>query len=504
MKQCLIIVITLLISAIELKSQNLMMSYADTLHSITYEEERSFRIALPSSYGKELKFNVIYVLDADYLFDVVAANAIYLQTYDYIPPTAVVAVDYAIPGQRSDIGFNMTDLSLNQTGDNFYRYLNDEVIPHIGTIIPATGFNTLVGHSYTATYLCSYINRRNRNFNSYILFAPEYTDVMPLSDFRADSLQSQNKIRVFAGKYDVPGRIDYANRLASSLKVCGFKDVKSEILPADHMSIIPDGSVLALKQLYDSYWNMQKIDGNKALEAEPGIWNVFQKCNNRNLQYYKQPLQVNSTNTSFFLSRAINAKDTLAINKLTDYYLLATAEPFDDIYTLSVIADVLRKINRFDLSATYFSRYLRLCNEKNLNHETWYARRIYAIKILAEHFGDYDAAWNLLEESKHIFPDDSLAFCYYQGVISSNHNYKLIEGAHMLQSALTNEVLLKDNFIAPEEAFYLLAKIMFMSKRYSDAEKYINEAINRSSENEEFIDMKIIISKKTTSCKSCD
>lgn len=151
MKQYILI---LLLSTVTLHSQaqSLMTIQTDTLHSSEFGTQRSFRIALPSDRSNATPYNVIYVLDADYVFDILASTAIYLQTYDYIPPTAVVAVDYATQGSRADIGFSLTNLELNETGDRFYRYLNDELIPHINATLPTSGFNTLIGHSYTATY----------------------------------------------------------------------------------------------------------------------------------------------------------------------------------------------------------------------------------------------------------------------------------------------------------------------------------------------------------------
>lgn len=61
---------------------------------------KDVRIALPADCPSDAKYNTIYVLDADYMFDLVADMAGYLQYNEIIPPTAVVAVDYTQPEKR--------------------------------------------------------------------------------------------------------------------------------------------------------------------------------------------------------------------------------------------------------------------------------------------------------------------------------------------------------------------------------------------------------------------
>lgn len=146
-------------------------------------------MALPTSTYQNVKYNLLFVLDADYTFDVIASTAIYLQTFDYIPPTAVVAVDYSSPGNRNDVGYNISDNSLDANGKLFYDYVNTELAEEISRIIPTSGFNTLIGHSYTASYLNYYISPNNDYIRSYILFSPEEMPQIP--DFKMQIRQSQ-------------------------------------------------------------------------------------------------------------------------------------------------------------------------------------------------------------------------------------------------------------------------------------------------------------------------
>lgn len=100
-------------------SQNIMKVEQHSFKSKIYNGTRSFRVALPTSTYQNVKYNLLFVLDADYTFDVIASTAIYLQTFDYIPPTAVVAVDYPSPGNRNDEDTIHPTTVLTQTGNFF-------------------------------------------------------------------------------------------------------------------------------------------------------------------------------------------------------------------------------------------------------------------------------------------------------------------------------------------------------------------------------------------------
>lgn len=154
-------------------AQNIMKVEQYSFKSSTYNSTRSFRIALPASAYPGIKYNLLFVLDADYTFDVIASTAVYLQTFDYIPPTAVIAIDYSSPGNRNDVGYDITNNSLDKNGELFYNYINHDLVNEVKRIIPVSGFNTFIGHSYTSSYLNYHISKNNKNITSYILFSPE-------------------------------------------------------------------------------------------------------------------------------------------------------------------------------------------------------------------------------------------------------------------------------------------------------------------------------------------
>lgn len=197
-------------------SQNIMDVKQYSFKSSTYNDTRSFRIALPASAYPNVKYNVLFVLDADYTFDVIASTATYLQTFDYIPSTAVVAIDYSTPGNRNDVGYDLSDNSLDSSGVRFYNYVNTDLANEINRIISTSGFNTLVGHSYTASYLNYYINAGNDYMTSYILFSPEEMKHIP--GFEAKYSTRSPSIRIITAMDDTEERQSFGRSLYESFQ----------------------------------------------------------------------------------------------------------------------------------------------------------------------------------------------------------------------------------------------------------------------------------------------
>lgn len=269
-------------------SQNIMDVKQYSFRSLTYNDTRSFRIALPASAYPNVKYNVLFVLDADYTFDVIASTAVYLQTFDYIPPTAVVAIDYSTPGNRNDVGYDLSGNSLDSSGEMFYKYVNTDLAKEIDGIIPTSGFNTLVGHSYTASYLNYYIDAGNDNMTSYILFSPEKMERMP--GFETKYKTKSPSVRIITAMDDTEERQTFGRNLYENFQKMKY-DVKLHSIKADHMSVIPAGIMQALTSLYDKYYNIDSIYA--AIErSDCTLWETFTSINeitelfiNKNYQF---------------------------------------------------------------------------------------------------------------------------------------------------------------------------------------------------------------------------
>lgn len=438
-------------------SQNIMKVEQHSFKSKIYNATRSFRVALPASTYQNVKYNLLFVLDADYTFDVIASTAIYLQTFDYIPPTAVVAVDYSSPGNRNDVGYNISDNSLDANGKLFYDYVNTELAEEISRIIPTSGFNTLIGHSYTASYLNYYISQNNDYIRSYILFSPEEMPQIP--DFKMQNQAVPTIIRIITSSDDTESRQSFGNDLYETFKEKQY-DARLRNIKADHMSVIPTGITQALTDLYDKYYNTDSI--YEIIEhANTPIWECFTHVNNHNQSYYKQALPVSGSCISAFLWTAIQKNEKESIDKLRNYYENALKDKESDPNALGVMGDLFGKLGLWEEADYYLQRCLNGYKQSGQDHETLYWRKVYALNVLPR-LGQCEKAWTILEDGKKIYTADKAIFSYYQGVLSITNKFRIKDGVEQLRIAIKHPDTLINNFVKTEDAEELLNKGMAM------------------------------------------
>lgn len=434
-------------------SQNIMNVEHHSFKSTTYKETRSFRIAVPASAYPNVKYNILFVLDSDYAFDLIASTAIYLQTFEYIPPTAVVAIDYSTPGNRNDVGYDLSNNSLDSSGELFYNYINTDLAREISKILPTSGFNTLVGHSYTASYLNYYIDTGNDYIKSYILFSPEEMGHLPR--FETNYKTNVPSIRIITAEDDTDGRKSFGQNLYKTFHEKHY-DVKLKTIKADHMSIIPAGIMEALTGLYDKYYNIDSIY-NIIEQTNTSLWEIFSSINESNKNLYNQALPISGSYISAFLWTAIQRDEKESIDKLCVYYKNALMNEESDPNALGVMGDLLNKLGQCEEADYYLDRCLARYKKLKQEHETLYWRRVYALNVLPK-LGQYQKAWKLLEEGKKIYPNDKAIFSYYQGVLSIENNYLIKQGIEQMKFAISNPVILKNNFVDLEKAGELLKK----------------------------------------------
>ena len=438
-------------------SQNIMKVEQHSFKSTTYKETRSFRIAVPASAYPNVKYNILFVLDADYAFDLIASTAIYLQTFEYIPPTAVVAVDYSTPGNRNDVGYDLSNNSLDSSGELFYNYINTDLAREINRILPTSGFYTLVGHSYTASYLNYYIDAGNDYIKSYILFSPEEMGQLPR--FETTYKTNVPSIRIITAEDDTDGRKSFGQDLYETFHEKHY-DVKLKNIKADHMSIIPAGIMDALTGLYDKYYNIDSIY-NIIEQTDTSLWEIFSNINESNKNLYNQALPISGSYISAFLWTAIQRDEKESIDKLRVYYKNALTNEESDPNALGVMGDLMNKLGRWEEADYFLDRCLTRYKKLKQEHETLYWRRVYALNVLPK-LGQCKKAWKLLEEGKKIYPEDKAIFSYYQGVLSIENNYLIKQGIEQMKFSISNPVILKNNYVEPEKAGELLEKGILM------------------------------------------
>lgn len=423
---------------------------------------KDVRIALPVDCPSDAKYNTIYVLDADYMFDLAVAVTGYLQYNEMIPPTAVVAIDYTKPEKRIDLGFNINSLSLTKNGEQFYRYINDCLIPIVDKAFPTSGFRAIIGHSYTATYLLEYLKRENPVFRSYLLFAPEYSEqALNQSNYQREYLKDKS-VYIITGDKDVDERIEFATSLRNVLRLTGMSVNLQLAANSGHMDVIAARMPEMIKFLYAGYWSPDSVYASGFLKemSLPDIYDITDKENRDN---FGQSNLLSASNIICYLGGAMKDRDTSAVHYFTNLF----RERLDSVRyvhpnAFSTFADLMAKNKNYALAEQFMIRALKEYDRLGLDHQTWYPRQTFALNILAP-LDKAAEAWDMLNACKNIFEDDREAFSYYLAVLAERCNYRTNDAIGLLERALLNPEVLSENFISVEAAHKLLERLRILN-----------------------------------------
>lgn len=139
-------------------------SIKNSINSKELNETRDYWVSLPLNYSDSLDYPVIYVLDAEWRFDLVKNIAFDLGGNNKIQKSIIVGIPHVDWKNRrgKDLTFSQSRIeydgeavdstwynSLNSGGGNyFYNYLANELIPDVNKNFSTNGHETLIGHSY--------------------------------------------------------------------------------------------------------------------------------------------------------------------------------------------------------------------------------------------------------------------------------------------------------------------------------------------------------------------
>ncbi len=243
-------------------SQPVVVGQSHRLRSSVLNEDRTYRVHLPASYGwaKDRRYPVLYVLDGATHFLHTSGSAGYLAAQGEIPEMIVVALDSTVRIRD----FTQSDWSSAWVGGggaaNFKRFLSTELIPNIERAYRTNGFRVLAGHSAGGQFVLYCLTSEPSLFQAYMAFSPslDWDDNLPQKSL-AKSFDSTRSLKAFlyVARSDDSGRAleDY-DRLVETLKTKspqGFRWHSQPYPDETHGSIPLLAQIDALRRLYSGY-----------------------------------------------------------------------------------------------------------------------------------------------------------------------------------------------------------------------------------------------------------
>ncbi|MEX0363552.1 MAG: alpha/beta hydrolase [Allomuricauda sp.] len=226
----------------------------EIFESFKLQERRDVSYYFPENYSEDQKYPLIVVLDAEYLFELVVANAKFYSEHQRMPETIIVGVHQAEGDIRwEDCDFEQTTGLPTEKGAKFYEFLGTELIPYLETSYNIAPFKMFVGYDITANFGNYFLFKDRSLFNSYLSISPVLvTEMESRVPSRLSDLNQQIFYNVVLEKEKTEDRqrILQMNNAIKSIDKESLHYFFDEYNNADHVSIAAYGISKAFDNVF--------------------------------------------------------------------------------------------------------------------------------------------------------------------------------------------------------------------------------------------------------------
>lgn len=184
-----------------------------TISSKYLNENRDYWVSLPYKYNDSIKYPVIYVVDAEWRFDLIKNITFDLGAYQKIQNSIIVGIPHIDWKEKrgQDLTFSQTRVeydgekvdstSYNSSnsgkGLQFYNYLTKELMPNVNKNYSTNNHETLIGHSYGG-YFAGYILSLENPFEVLHIYDPSiwYSNGEVIKAFKKTNYNKKTKIHL--------------------------------------------------------------------------------------------------------------------------------------------------------------------------------------------------------------------------------------------------------------------------------------------------------------------
>ncbi|MBL7696839.1 MAG: alpha/beta hydrolase [Chitinophagaceae bacterium] len=160
-------------------SQASLPPLTDSIDSKILNETRGLQVIMPKSYtpGSNEKFEVVYILDGEWYYELVPFTYNFAESAHYIPKSMFVLIRNRY---RDGVNLRSRDFSptkipedpISGGADKFYDFLTKEVVPYVESKYPVNGHRTLVGSSFSGLFSVYSFVKDPAFFDSYVASDP--------------------------------------------------------------------------------------------------------------------------------------------------------------------------------------------------------------------------------------------------------------------------------------------------------------------------------------------
>lgn len=172
----LLFIVTMVFAIHTQANEPIISGYIISHHSKVLKQDRRFMIDLPENYyDNDLSYPTLYVVDGDFQFQHVSAVVKNMTRMGKIPPMIVIGI--ATQGNADYV--YQTTWSIKDEPDYggtsvFYKYINQELVPHIDGHYRTNSNRILSGYSLGGLFTTYAMVQNNSPFNAYLAMSPSY------------------------------------------------------------------------------------------------------------------------------------------------------------------------------------------------------------------------------------------------------------------------------------------------------------------------------------------
>ena len=165
------------------ESSKVTIGTIDSLFSKTLNEQRKIWVYSPhdATHSPSTKYPVLYLLDGDAHFSSVVGMIQQLSTVNgntICPEMIVVGIPNTdrfrdlTPTSVNKLFGNIVEARTSGGGENFTKFISDELIPYIDSHYPTTSYRTMIGHSLGGLMSINTLIHHTDLFSNYLAIDP--------------------------------------------------------------------------------------------------------------------------------------------------------------------------------------------------------------------------------------------------------------------------------------------------------------------------------------------
>ncbi len=301
---------------------------------------RILKIHVPDSYKEDSTrvYPLAIVLDAEYLFDIYVANSKLFSSKDKAPEQIVVGIYQNQKNERkTDTEISIANGLLTETSSKFYKFIKDELLPHIESKYRISPFKTIVGNTITANFANFYLVEQNPPFTAYININPYFSpDINGLFQGKIPSIESNTYFYMNTGKYNGTKRDEAVNKIhyiLNNVENESFVYRFDEFDNSTKISSIGQAIPAAIAHIFEMYSAISKHEfDNHIAELSPGEAIEYLERKYVEIQYlFGSNLKIRQ--------RDIFAIESIVLDKEDGAYLEEFGKMINRLYPESPIGD---------------------------------------------------------------------------------------------------------------------------------------------------------------------